>query len=101
MRYDAAYLRLKPQPPDHARGRPASLHRPPASLRVNPPSPAPVRALAVILAAGLGTRMKSARPKILHPLCGRPMLAYVVDAAAEVTGRAAGRRLLAGHERGP
>ena len=35
---------------------------------------------AVVLAAGLGTRMRSATPKILHPLCGRPMLAYVLDA---------------------
>jgi bifunctional UDP-N-acetylglucosamine pyrophosphorylase/glucosamine-1-phosphate N-acetyltransferase len=41
----------------------------------------------VILAAGLGTRMKSRRPKVLHPLLGRPMLAYIVDAAVEVTGR--------------
>ncbi|AKT39257.1 bifunctional UDP-N-acetylglucosamine diphosphorylase/glucosamine-1-phosphate N-acetyltransferase GlmU [Chondromyces crocatus] len=36
---------------------------------------------AVILAAGQGTRMKSPLPKVLHPLCGRPMLHYVVDAA--------------------
>ena len=42
---------------------------------------------AIILAAGLGTRMKSRVPKVLHELCGRPMLAYVVDAAAEATGR--------------
>src|SRR2546430_3644237 len=37
---------------------------------------------AVILAAGLGTRMRSRIPKVLHPLCGRPMLAYVLDAWA-------------------
>lgn len=36
---------------------------------------------AIILAAGQGTRMKSARPKVLHELCGRPMIHYVVDAA--------------------
>ncbi len=48
-------------------------------------SPTPSIA-AVILAAGLGTRMRSRRPKVLHPLCGRPMLAYVVDAARAVTG---------------
>jgi bifunctional UDP-N-acetylglucosamine pyrophosphorylase/glucosamine-1-phosphate N-acetyltransferase len=36
---------------------------------------------AVILAAGQGTRMKSARPKVLHALCGRPMIHHVVDAA--------------------
>ena len=35
----------------------------------------------VILAAGKGTRMKSALPKVLHPVCGKPILAYVVDVA--------------------
>ena len=32
------------------------------------------------MAAGLGTRMKSAKPKHLHPLLGRPLVAWVVDA---------------------
>lgn len=36
---------------------------------------------AVILAAGQGTRMKSALPKVLHPLAGRPLLTHVIDAA--------------------
>jgi bifunctional UDP-N-acetylglucosamine pyrophosphorylase/glucosamine-1-phosphate N-acetyltransferase len=36
---------------------------------------------AIILAAGQGTRMKSARPKVLHELCGRPMIHHVVEAA--------------------
>jgi bifunctional UDP-N-acetylglucosamine pyrophosphorylase/glucosamine-1-phosphate N-acetyltransferase len=40
-----------------------------------------------VLAAGLGTRMNSRLPKVLHPLCGRPMLAYVIDAAREATGQ--------------
>lgn len=35
----------------------------------------------VILAAGHGKRMKSAKPKVLHPLCGRPMIAWVLDQA--------------------
>ncbi|MEO6349115.1 MAG: bifunctional UDP-N-acetylglucosamine diphosphorylase/glucosamine-1-phosphate N-acetyltransferase GlmU [Candidatus Limnocylindrales bacterium] len=48
-------------------------------------SPSP-RTKAVILAAGLGTRMKSRLPKVLHPICGRPMLAYVIDAAWAATG---------------
>ncbi|MHA7918436.1 NTP transferase domain-containing protein, partial [Alloalcanivorax xenomutans] len=36
----------------------------------------------VILAAGKGTRMKSALPKVLHGIAGRPMVQHVVDAAA-------------------
>ena len=39
---------------------------------------------AVILAAGKGTRMKSDLAKVLHTLCGRPMLAYCVDVARAV-----------------
>jgi bifunctional UDP-N-acetylglucosamine pyrophosphorylase/glucosamine-1-phosphate N-acetyltransferase len=51
---------------------------------MTPPQPEPPgRTAAVILAAGLGTRMKSRTPKVLHPLCGRPMLAFVLDAWAE------------------
>jgi len=38
---------------------------------------------AVVLAAGLGTRMKSARPKVLHELGGRPLLAWAVEAAQQ------------------
>jgi bifunctional UDP-N-acetylglucosamine pyrophosphorylase/glucosamine-1-phosphate N-acetyltransferase len=37
--------------------------------------------VVVILAAGQGTRMRSATPKLLHPLCGRPMIAWPVAAA--------------------
>jgi bifunctional UDP-N-acetylglucosamine pyrophosphorylase / glucosamine-1-phosphate N-acetyltransferase len=35
---------------------------------------------AIVLAAGKGTRMKSARSKVLHEICGRPMLWYVLAA---------------------
>jgi bifunctional UDP-N-acetylglucosamine pyrophosphorylase/glucosamine-1-phosphate N-acetyltransferase len=49
---------------------------------------APVTApVVVILAAGQGTRMRSATPKLLHPLCGRPLIAWAIAAA-----RAAGAR---------
>lgn len=34
---------------------------------------------AIILAAGKGERMKSSLPKVLHPLCSRPMFGYVLD----------------------
>ena len=36
----------------------------------------------ILLAAGQGTRMKSALPKVLHPVHGRPMVDYVLDAVA-------------------
>src|SRR5438093_12617337 len=45
--------------------------------------------LAIVLAAGLSTRMKSNTPKVLHPIAGRPLLAHVLD-----TVRAAGARPL-------
>ncbi len=35
----------------------------------------------VILAAGLGTRMKSKLPKVLHPLLGKPLVGYCIDTA--------------------
>jgi bifunctional UDP-N-acetylglucosamine pyrophosphorylase/glucosamine-1-phosphate N-acetyltransferase len=38
---------------------------------------------AVVMAAGIGTRMKSATPKHLHPLLGRRMVDWVIDAARE------------------
>ncbi len=50
------------------------------------PEPPQSRTVAIVLAAGLGTRMKSPLPKVLHELCGRPMLGYVLDAAIAATG---------------
>jgi len=62
----------------------------------------------VIMAAGKGTRMKSALPKVLHRLAGRPLLQHVLDTCATlqadrtvvVTGYAAEavEQMLAGHD---
>ncbi len=41
----------------------------------------------IVLAAGQGTRMKSALPKVLHPLGGQPMVCYSVQTATAVSGR--------------
>lgn len=41
------------------------------------------KARAVVLAAGKGTRMKSDLPKVLVPVCGRPMVEFVLDMLAE------------------
>ena len=38
--------------------------------------------VAIVLAAGLGTRMKSGLPKVLIPVLGRPMIEYVLDSLA-------------------
>lgn len=52
--------------------------------------------VAIILAAGKGTRMKSELPKVMHSVCGRPMVEHVLDAV-----RAAGVRrivVVVGHQ---
>jgi bifunctional UDP-N-acetylglucosamine pyrophosphorylase/glucosamine-1-phosphate N-acetyltransferase len=49
----------------------------------------------VILAAGKGTRMKSARPKVLHRVAGRPMIDYVLRAAESLSPRTT--TLVVGH----
>src|SRR5580658_10750588 len=68
----------------------------PCIVRTPPLSPAPASPYtrgymgdgphAVILAAGQGKRMRSALPKVLHPLGGRPFILYVVEAARAATG---------------
>jgi len=51
---------------------------------------------AVILAAGKGTRMKSDLPKVLHKICGRPMIHYVLES---VKGAGIGRIIvIVGHQ---
>jgi bifunctional UDP-N-acetylglucosamine pyrophosphorylase / glucosamine-1-phosphate N-acetyltransferase len=42
---------------------------------------------SIILAAGLGTRMRSPRAKMLHTLAGKPMLAWVAEACRQATDR--------------
>lgn len=42
---------------------------------------------AIILAAGLGTRMRSTRPKVMHPLAGRPMIRHLLAACEARFGR--------------
>ena len=42
--------------------------------------------LTVVLAAGEGTRMRSAQPKVLHPVAGQPLLAHVLHAAPKGEG---------------
>jgi bifunctional UDP-N-acetylglucosamine pyrophosphorylase / glucosamine-1-phosphate N-acetyltransferase len=54
------------------------------------------RTWAVILAAGEGKRMRSRRAKVLHPLAGRPLIAYPVALASTVG--AAGTVVVVGHQ---
>ena len=44
-----------------------------------------MKVTAVLLAAGQGTRMKSDLPKVLHPVCGVPMIAHALKAAREAS----------------
>ena len=44
--------------------------------------------LAIVLAAGEGTRMRSARPKVLHRIAGQSLLAHVLDAVSKAGGNA-------------
>lgn len=49
----------------------------------------------VILAAGQGSRMKSALPKVMHPIAGKPMLQHVLDTAAQIPDST--RHVVIGH----
>jgi bifunctional UDP-N-acetylglucosamine pyrophosphorylase/glucosamine-1-phosphate N-acetyltransferase len=50
----------------------------------------------VVMAAGKGTRMKSARPKVLHHLAGRALLRHVLDTAIQLSARRA--VVIVGHQ---
>lgn len=39
--------------------------------------------IGIILAAGEGTRMKSKKPKVIHSICGKPLISHVLDAAGQ------------------
>ena len=67
---------------------PAARAVKPGAAKLGPAKPGKIkRSLAVILAAGEGTRMKSRMPKVLHQIAGRPMLGHVLAAvkAAGIT----------------
>jgi len=49
-------------------------------------TPAPMHTIAVILAAGMGTRMKSTRPKMLHTVGGKTLIEHCVANAERATG---------------
>ncbi|GAB2936842.1 bifunctional UDP-N-acetylglucosamine diphosphorylase/glucosamine-1-phosphate N-acetyltransferase GlmU [Rhodococcus aerolatus] len=62
-----------------------------------PDQPQTAPAAVVVLAAGAGTRMRSATPKVLHPLAGRTLLSHALHAAA---GSGASRLVtVIGHDR--
>ena len=42
--------------------------------------------LTIVLAAGEGTRMRASRPKVLHAIGGRPLIAHVLAAAGAAGG---------------
>jgi bifunctional UDP-N-acetylglucosamine pyrophosphorylase / glucosamine-1-phosphate N-acetyltransferase len=70
-----------PRPSPRSRARSASS-APKPSKAATPPL------AVVILAAGEGKRMKSALPKVLQPLAGRPLLKHVIDTARSLNPRA-------------
>ncbi len=64
----------------------ATTSKPSATARLRPalrryPAPCPSGSPSLLMAAGRGTRMRSSLPKVLHPVCGRPMVEWVIDAA--------------------
>nr|WP_275889458.1 bifunctional UDP-N-acetylglucosamine diphosphorylase/glucosamine-1-phosphate N-acetyltransferase GlmU [Nakamurella flavida] len=66
--------------------RPAVEGDPSEPVAAHPPADPAVTAV-IVLAAGAGTRMRSALPKVLHPLAGRPLVWHAVRAAAALTPR--------------
>src|SRR3954465_4840817 len=69
-------VRLHPSPVATSRARRAPARADTTMRAVSAPT-------VVIIAAGEGTRMRSAVPKVLHPLCGRPLILWPVIAAQQ------------------
>ena len=65
-------------------GRTLEVSTSAGTLRISMAEPFTV----LIMAAGRGTRMRSELPKVLHRVCGKPMVEWVVDAAREAGARA-------------
>src|SRR3954447_18731103 len=66
--------------------RSPAIGRPPkgsVSIGVATLRDVPSRPTVLVMAAGHGTRMRSQTPKVLHPVCGRPMLHWTIAAAQE------------------
>ncbi len=83
IRADGPSLILSPRDapaPNGYPGRPSRSRLPRAADEGNDPMNDTV---AVVLAAGKGTRMKSRTPKVLHPLLGRPLLHYPLEACRD------------------
>jgi bifunctional UDP-N-acetylglucosamine pyrophosphorylase/glucosamine-1-phosphate N-acetyltransferase len=57
-----------------------------------------MKTTAVLLAAGQGARMKSGLPKMLHPICGRPMLSHSLASAMQASDEPS--VVVVGHEAG-
>jgi len=81
-----------PAAPDGASGDVVSLRRGGTRRRCSAdPEPFSVASLplqTIVMAAGQGKRMHSARPKMLHALAGRPLVAHVIDAVRALSPRA-------------
>jgi len=70
---------------------------PTANPDASPPRVIAATVATVVLAAGMGTRMCSKLPKVLHLLGGRPMVAYALRAAAAVNPLAMNTVIVIGH----
>jgi bifunctional UDP-N-acetylglucosamine pyrophosphorylase/glucosamine-1-phosphate N-acetyltransferase len=80
-RYDPATATHPP--PNSQRGIAETLITNSDEPPLNPQSASSRRWVAVIMAAGQGTRMRSALPKVAHPIAGRPLVRHVIEAARE------------------